>query len=52
MIQPPIVNYYTKINFDDMNKGVKAEPRQEVLLEASVREIHIDMLKYVQLGFP
>ena len=45
MIQSFVENYYIKLNLNDGNLGSKTELSQIVLLQVSVREIHIDMLK-------
>ena len=45
VIQSFVENYYIKLNLNDGNLGSKTELSQIVLLQVSVREIHIDMLK-------
>ena len=51
MIQYPIENDYITVEFDDRNGWVKTELRQKVLLQVSVRELHIDILKKDAPGF-
>ena len=51
VIQYLIVNYYIAVNFDDGNIGAKNELRQKVLLQVSVRELHIEILKKYATGF-
>ena len=38
LIQYPIVNYYITVEFDDVNRGVKTEPRQKLFIQVSVRD--------------
>ena len=45
VIQTPIENYYITVKFDVVNIVVNTELFQRVLLQVSVRELHIDMLK-------
>ena len=52
MIQYTIANGYIKVKFDDGNGGVKTAQCQKVIIQVSVRELHIDMLKNVPMGFP
>ena len=52
VIPYPISNDYIRVKFDDLIIGVKTEPHQKVLLQVSVRELHIDMLKIILLIFP
>ena len=52
MIQSTIVNYYITVNFYDKNGGVNTELCHKVLLQVSVHELHIEILKDMLLGFP
>ena len=45
MIQFPIENYYIRVKFDNVLRGVNIELRQKMLLQVSVREVHIYMQK-------
>ena len=52
MIKSHIANNYIAVNIYDGNVGVKTKLRQNELLQLSVRELHIYMLKNMLLGFP
>ena len=45
LIQSPISNDHSIVNFDDLNGGVNTELHQKVLLQVYVLELHINMLK-------
>ena len=45
-------NDYIEFKFNNGNVGVNNELLQKVLLRVSFRELHIDMLKNMLLGFP
>ena len=51
MIQSPIENDYIKVNFYDGNGGANTEIRHKVLLQSSIHELHIYMLKKNDTGF-
>ena len=51
-IQSPISNYYITFKFSDVTIGVNTELRQKVILQVSVRELHIYTPKNMLLGFP
>ena len=46
-----IKNDYITVKFDDGIREVKTELRHKVLLQVSVHELHIDMLKKDDTGF-
>ena len=52
LIQPPIKKDYIKVKFNDGIGGENTEIQQKVILQVSVRELHIDMLKKCATGFP
>ena len=52
VIQYTIANDYIKVRFYDGHVGVKTKLCQNVLIQVSVRELHIDILKNMLLGFP
>ena len=41
----PVANYYIKFKFDDGIRVAKTEIRQRVILQVSISEAYIDMLK-------
>ena len=45
VIKYPISNDYITVNCYDGIRGLKTEIRQKVILQVSVRELHIEMLK-------
>ena len=45
MIQYTIENYYITVNFCDGNVGVKTKLRHRIILQVSLRELHIYILK-------
>ena len=51
VIQYPIANDYTTVNFDSGNGGANNEIHHKVLLQVSVSELDIDMLKNMLLFF-
>ena len=51
MIHFTIVNNSIKFELDDGNRGANTGIHQKVLLQVSVRELHIDMLKKYSTGF-
>ena len=51
VIQSPIAKYYITIRFDDGVRGVKIKLCQKVILQVSILELHIDMIKKMMLGF-
>ena len=51
VIQSPIVNYYITVNFDNGIRVVNAELFQKLLLQVSVRGLHIVMLKIYATSF-
>ena len=51
MIQYPIANRYIKVNFYNGYGGVKTELSNKFLLQVSVHELHIYMLKIYATGF-
>ena len=51
VIQSPIENDYITFKFDDVYEGVNTELRQKVLLQVSVRELPINMLKIYDTRF-
>ena len=51
MIQSPTANYYITVKFYDGNEGLKTKLRQKVLLQASVHELQMYMLKIYATGF-
>ena len=40
-----MVNEYIKINLDDRNRGANNELCQKLIIQVSVPELHIDMVK-------
>ena len=52
LIQSPIKNYYVTVKFDDGIRIVKIELHHKVLLQVSVHELHINMIKKMLLNFP
>ena len=46
-MQPTIETDYISVKFDEVIRGVKTVPRQKVLLQVSVHELHIDILKNI-----
>ena len=51
MIQSPIANYYITVKLDGGNGGMDTELGHKVLFQASIYELHIDMLKKDATGF-
>ena len=51
MIQYNTENGYIKVNFDDGNREVNNELHQIVLLQVFLRELHIDTIRNMILGF-
>ena len=51
MIQYTVSNCYVTVDFDNKNGLVKTELHQKMLLQLSVRELHIDMVKKDATGF-
>ena len=51
-IQSPIENNYITANFDDVIRWVKTELQEKVLLQVSILELNIDIIKKMLLGFP
>ena len=45
VIKYPIAKDYIAVKFDDVNEGVETELRQKVILQVSIRELHLNMLK-------
>ena len=52
MIKYPISRYYITVKLYDINGGVKTELCQKMLLQVSICELNIDMLKKYATGFP
>ena len=51
VIKYPIANDYSTVNFNDGNGGTKTELRQKVLIQVSVRELHVGILKEYATAF-
>ena len=51
VIQSHIANYHITVKFDDVIIGLHTVLLQKLLLQVYVRELHIDMIKKMLLGF-
>ena len=52
LIQYPILNYYIKVKFYDVNGGVNTELHHKVLLQVSFPELHKYIIKMILMVFP